>query len=173
MTCSEANFNRLILFFLEMQSFVKSTRLFKFISLRLREIVLPWYFNAKVSLYSFRDSGFCRKSILFLFITNPFVFTCSSFLGLPGGFLASHGPVSSGFLEILWIILLDFPWVFEIFPIESLSSLRNLTISFLSSDDVKIIFALFTMQEPVNCWCNLVKYPILYSYLIFFFNTAK
>ena len=28
----------------------------------------------------------------------------------------------------------------------------------------EIFFAVFTMQEPVKSWCNLVEYPILYSY---------
>ena len=40
---------------------------------------LPWYFNVKISIRSFRDSGCYRKSILFLFITNPSVFRCSGF----------------------------------------------------------------------------------------------
>ena len=32
--------------------------------------IVPCYFNAKVSIRSFRDSALCRKSILFEFITN-------------------------------------------------------------------------------------------------------
>ena len=44
-------------------------------------------------------------------------FSALVFLGLPGGFLASHDPVSSSFPKILWITFLDFPTVFEISPI--------------------------------------------------------
>ena len=72
-----------------------------------------------------------------------------SFLGLPGGLLASDDPVFSSFLEILWITLLDFPAIFQISPSETLSLLSNLTISFLSSDDVVDLFARFSMQELV------------------------
>ena len=82
----------------------------------------------------------------------------------PGDFIASYDPVSSSFLKMLWIILLDFPTVFEISPIESLCSLRNLTISFLSYSDVIDFFAMFKMQESVKSRCNLIKYPIFYSY---------
>ena len=71
------------------------------------------------------------------------------FLCPPGSFLASPDPVSSSFLKILWITLFFLSAVFEISPIESLSSVRNLTISFLSSNDVTNSFAMFTMQEPV------------------------
>ena len=94
-------------------------------------------------------------------------------LGLPGGFLVSHDPVSLSFLRILWITLLDFPTVFKIPPIESLSSLCYLTISFLSSNDVTDFFTMFTMQELVKSRCNLVKYTILYSYSTKFFNNTK
>ena len=59
------------------------------------------------------------------------------------------------------------------YPIESLSSLHNLTISFLSSNDVTDFFAMFTIQEPVKSRCNLVKYPILYSYPRKFFNNTN
>ena len=46
---------------------------------------VPWYFNAKVSISSFRDSGCSRKSILFCNrFPRPtrlfFGFTCPSFL---------------------------------------------------------------------------------------------
>ena len=79
-----------------------------------------------------------------------------SFLCLPGCFWASHDPVSLSCLKILWLKLLDFPTYFEISTIESLSSLRYLTISFPSSNDVTEFWAMITI--------NLVKYPILYSY---------
>ena len=112
-----------------------------------------WYFNAKVSICSFRDCGCCCKSIHFFFYSLPIHLSSLAiiFLGLPS------------FLKILWITISDFPIVFEISPIESLSSLHNLTISFLSSNDVRDFFAMFTMQEPIQNRCNLVKYPILYS----------
>ena len=86
------------------------------------------------------------------------------FLSLTGGFLVSCDPVSSSFLKILWITLLDFPTVFEISPIKSLSSLHNLSISFLSSNDVTDNFVMLTMQESLKSQCNLVKYPVLYCY---------
>ena len=38
-----------------------------------------WYFNAKVSISSFRDSSCCHKLILFWFIINLSIFPCSSF----------------------------------------------------------------------------------------------
>ena len=108
----------------------------------------PWYFNAKVSISSFRDISCCCKSILFWSFTNPLPIHLSSlavvFLRLPGGFLAWHDSVSSSFLKMLWITLLYFPIVS---PIECLSSLCNLTISFLSSNNVTDFFAIFTMQE--------------------------
>ena len=69
------------------------------------------------------------------------------FLNLSGSFLASQNPVFSSFLKILWITLLDFPTVFEISYIESLSLLSNLTISFLSSNNVTDFFTMFTKQE--------------------------
>ena len=105
---------------------------------------VPWYLNAKVSIRSFRDSCCCHKSILFWFIANPSVFPCSCFPRPARWFLSFTW---ASFLKILWIILLDFPPVFEISPIESLSSLRNLTIIFLSSNDVTDFFAMFTMQK--------------------------
>ena len=120
---------------------------------------VPWYFNAKVSMSSFRHRGCCRKSIIFLFITNPSVSLAVVFLSLPGGFLTSHDPVFSGFLKISWVTLLDFRTVFEISPIESLSSLRNLAISFLSSNDVTDFSPCLQCKNR----CNLVKFPILYS----------
>ena len=82
------------------------------------------------------------------------------FLCRPGGFLALHDQFSSSFLKILWITLLDFSTVFEISPIAGLSSLRNLTISFLSSNDVRY----FSPCLQCKSRCNLAKYPILYSY---------
>ena len=60
---------------------------------------VPWYFNAKVSINSFRDSRCCQKSILFWFITNPSVFLAVVFLGLTCGFSASHDLVSSKYYE--------------------------------------------------------------------------
>ena len=57
-----------------------------------------------------------------------------------------------------------FPTNFEISLIENLPSLRNQTISFLSSHDVTDFFAIITMQEPKKSWSNLVTYPNLYSY---------
>ena len=69
--------------------------------------------------------------------------------------------------------LLDSSTVFEISPIESLYSLRNLTISFLSSNDVTDFFAMFTMKEPMKSQSNLVKYFILYSYPKKSFNNTK
>ena len=106
------------------------------------------YFNAKVSINSFRDSS-CHKSILSLAVV---------FLGKPGGFLASHDPVSSNFLKIP---LLDFLTILEISPIKILFSLCNMTISFLRSNDVTDFFSMFAIQDPVKSRCNLVKYPIL------------
>ena len=103
---------------------------------------VPWYFNAKVIwVFAFRDSGCCRKSIpfFFLFITNPSVFPFSSF-PRPAR-LASQDSVSSIFLKILWFFLLDFPTVFDISPIENLSSLCNLTFSFLSFNKVTDFFS--------------------------------
>ena len=76
-------------------------------------------------------------------------------LCLPGCFLASHDPVSLDFIKILWITLLDFPTVFEISPIDSLSSLRNLTICFLRSNDV---IDFFWPRLQCKNLCNLVKY---------------
>ena len=58
---------------------------------------VPWYFNAKVSISSFRDGGCCRKSILFWFITNPSVFPCSSFPGPAMWFLGFSWPSSLKF----------------------------------------------------------------------------
>ena len=132
---------------------------------------MPWYFNAKVSISSFRDTGWCRKSIIFFYSLQIQLFSLAVvFLGLPRGFLASHDPVSQIFLKLLWITLLHFPTVFEIFPIESLSALRNLTISFLSSNDVTDFFS-----PCLQCKsrCNLVKYPTLYTYSKKFFNNTK
>ena len=40
---------------------------------------VPWYFNAKVSISSFTDSGCCRKSMLFWFVINLSVFICCTF----------------------------------------------------------------------------------------------
>ena len=129
---------------------------------------VPWYFNAKVSISSFRDRGYCHESILFWFITNPSVFPCSSFPRPTRLF-----PLFSSFLKILWITLLAFPTIFEISPIGSLSSLRNLTTSFLSSNDVTDFFVMFTMQEPMKSRCNLAKYPILYFYPKICINYTK
>ena len=125
---------------------------------------VPWYFNAKVSINSFRDSGCCHKSILFWFTTNPSVFPYSSFSRPARWFLGFTWP---SFLKIIWITLLDFPTVFEIFPIESLSSWRNLTISFLSSNDVTDFF---TMQEPVK---NRSIFSKIYYFIIFTLENFK
>ena len=98
---------------------------------------MPGYFYAKISISSFRDSGCCCKSILLFYSLAIHLSSLAVvFLRQSGGFLASHDPVFSTFLKILWIKLLDFPTVFEISLIESLSSLHNFTFSFLSSNDV-------------------------------------
>ena len=56
---------------------------------------VPGYFNAKVSISFFRDSGCCRKLILFWFITNPSVIPCCSFSRLARWF---HGFTWPSFL---------------------------------------------------------------------------
>ena len=56
---------------------------------------VPWYFNAKVSIRSFKDCGYRHKSILFWFITNLSVFLAVVSLVLPGGFLVV-------FLFLIW-----------------------------------------------------------------------
>ena len=68
---------------------------------------VPWYFDGKVSISSFRDTSCCHKSILFWFITNPCVFPCSSFPrpARRWGFWRHM----TEFLKILWITILDFP----------------------------------------------------------------
>ena len=121
-----------------------------------------------MSISSFRDSGCCRESILFWFITNPSVV----FLGMPGGFLASHDPVSPSFLKFLWITLLDFPTVFEISPIKSLSSLRKLIICFLSSNDVRFfrhVYNARACEEQVQF--SKILYSIFSPPQLFFNNT--
>ena len=124
---------------------------------------VPWYFNPKVSITSIRDSGFFN--LLPIHLSSLAVV----FLGLPGGFLSSHDPVSSSFLKILWIILLDIFTVFEISPIESLPSLRNLTIS---CNHVRFFSAIFTMQEPGESWCNLLN-TLLYILSLKYFHNTK
>ena len=96
-TCSVANFNRLILFFLEMKAFVEATRLFKFISLSLGEIVCLDILIARFAL------GLLEIAVT---VVNPFFnslpIRLSSltlvFLILSDVFLASHDPGTTSFL---------------------------------------------------------------------------
>ena len=111
MTCSVANFNRFILFFLEMQGFVEFTQQFKFISLSLRKIACLDILMPGLAL-ALLDIGVA--------VANR-----SFFVSLPS------------YLSSLRKTLSDFPIVFEILLIEILSSLRNLNISFISSNDVR------------------------------------
>ena len=144
-TGSVANFNQLILFFFEMLSFIEATWLSKFISFSLWEIVCLDILMPRLALALVEiPVAVTNRSFLIHFQSISSLVVV--FLGLPGGFLASHDQVSSSFLNILWIILIDFPIFFEISPIKSLC---NLTISFLSSNDVIDFFAMFIMQEPV------------------------
>ena len=165
MTCSEANFNRLIsfFFFLEMYEFVEATRLFKFTSVSLRKIMCFDILMPRLALILLQIEVVAYRS----FFSLPIILSSLSvvFLDVPGGYWASHDPVSSSFLKILWITLLDFLTVFEIFPVVSPPSLCNLTISFVSSNDVTDFIA--------KRWCNLVKYHILYSYPPKIFNNTK
>ena len=140
--CSEVNFNLLIFFFLEFEGYVEATRLFKFISLSLREIVCLDILMPKLALTLLEIS---------VAVANRFFIDSLSihlpplevvFLGRPGCFLASHDPVSSSFLKILWITLLDFLTDFEISPIERLYFYQNKFIELY-------IFEL----------CNLLLYP--------------
>ena len=127
---------------------------------------VPWHFNALALL----EIAVVVANLSF-FDSLPIHLSSFAvvFLGLPRGFLASHDRVISSFRKMLWITVLDYPTVFEISPIESLSSLRNLIISFLSSKDV--IFFLPYLQYKSRC--NSVKYPTLYSSPKFFLNNAK
>ena len=115
---------------------MEASRLFKFISLSLREIVCLDIFMPRLALDLLELAVSVANRSFFIHYQSILFSLAVVFLSLPSGLLALHDSVSSSFLKILWITLLDFPTVFEISPIESLSSLRNLTISFLSSNDV-------------------------------------
>ena len=151
MTWSVENFNRLILFFL---GFVEATWLFKFISLCLWEIVCLDILMPRLALTLLETvAAVANRSFFFYSLPIDLSSLAVVFLGLPGGFLASYDPVSSSFLKILWITLLDFLTVFEIILIVSLSSLCNLAISFLSSNDVidffRHVYNTRASEEPV------------------------
>ena len=68
---------------------------------------VPWYFNAKVSINSFRDSSCCCKLILFDSWPTHLSSLAVVFLGLPGSFWASHNPIFSSFLKTLWILCIS------------------------------------------------------------------
>ena len=72
MMSSEANFSRFILFFLEMFRLLISYSTVQIYFIKSSGNSVSWYFNAKVSISSFRDRGCCRKSILF-FIHYQFI----------------------------------------------------------------------------------------------------
>ena len=128
-------------------------------SLILREIVSPDILMPRFTL-ALLEKTVAVANRCFFFYSLPIYLSSLEvvFLELPSGFLASHDQVSSSFLEIQWITLLDFFIVCEISTSESVSSLRNLTISFLSSNYVRLFRHVYTSL------CNFVKYPILYSY---------
>ena len=117
-------------------------RLFKFISLSLRDIVRLDILIPRLELSLLQKVVAVANRSFFDSLPIHLSFLSVFFLGLQGVFffLASQDPVSSSFLKMLWITLLDFPTVFEISAIESLSSFCNLTISFLSSNDVTDFF---------------------------------
>ena len=116
MTCSGANFNRFFSFFLEMKGFVEVNRLIKFISLSLQEIVCLNVLMPKLALALLEKVVAVESRSFFDSLPIHLSSLAVVFLGLPGGFLASHDQVSWIFLRILWITLLDFPTVFEISP---------------------------------------------------------
>ena len=87
MMCLVANFNQLVFF-----GNVRLCRCYSTVQIYFIKSSgnsEPWYFNAKDSISSFRDSSCCHKWILFWFITNPSVFPCSSFPRLASWFLGS------------------------------------------------------------------------------------
>ena len=79
MSYSVANFNRLILFFLEMKGFVEASRLFKFILLSLREIVCLDIIMPRLAWALFDKAVAVANWSFFLLNTIPSVFPCSSF----------------------------------------------------------------------------------------------
>ena len=53
---------------------------------------VPWNFNAKLSISSFKESRCWCKSMLFGFITNPSIFSCNSFPRLARWFFGFTWP---------------------------------------------------------------------------------
>ena len=94
MTYSVADFNQLFVLFRNVK-LRGSNSIVQIYFIMSSGNSVPWYFDAKVSISSFRDSDcyVCHKS--FFFDSLPIhVFPYSIFFGLSGGFLASHDSVS-------------------------------------------------------------------------------
>ena len=163
MACPVTNFKLLIFFFINLR-LCRSYSIVQIYFIKSSGNSVIWYFNVKWAL-ALSESA-VPVANWSIFVSLP-IQQISLFLCLPGGFLASHDPVSSSFLNILWITLFDSPQSLKYLQ-SSLSSLHNMTISFLSSSDITNLFVMLTMYELVKNRCNLVKYPILYSYPNFF-----